>query len=53
MLGVIIAETRLMVKDKSTSTFVNIGVRAICTIFMEEGAIETSNPDLPQTCHRG
>ena len=45
MLGVIIAETRLMVKDKSILIFVNIGMRAICTVFMEEGAIETSNPD--------
>lgn len=34
-----------MVKDKSILIFVNIGMRAICTIFMEEGAIETSNPD--------
>lgn len=49
MLGVTIAETRLMVKDKSISIFVNIGRRAICKIFLEAGIIETSNPDSPQT----
>lgn len=35
-----------MVKDKSISTFVNIGVRAICTVFLEVGAIETTQTHL-------